>query len=111
MNTSATPSPAGTIIVERTAGQDIKMRDLYLRIDDHAEETLRFGTIYSVDLPVGEHSIKATNRLFSRTQKFTLSADQIIRFSATNVASKSIFSIVAFLSGSVLYKVVLERLD
>lgn len=98
----------GLLVVDRTSPEDIKMRDLYLLVDEWPEETLLYGESYEVKLPPGEHRLKITNRLFSKTAEFTVEPNKTVRFRAANVASKGFLSLLVGITGSGAYKVKLE---
>lgn len=99
------------IVIERTSSRDIKMRDLYLVVDDLPEETLVFGD--SLDLPVspGPHRIRATNRIQTKTIDFDLVAGEIVRISAICIPARSLLAILMMLTGVVPYKVELKKLE
>lgn len=99
-----------TIYVERKSERDIKFRDLYIVVDDQPEKTLLFGQ--SVEIPVtpGEHEIKATTRLFTVREKFQVREGETIRFEGINVVKPGVLNVMAFISGSVAYKPILNRL-
>lgn len=59
----------GRLIVERRDASDIGMRDLYVIVDELPEETLLYGGSLELPLPPGEHRVKVTNRLFSRSRR------------------------------------------
>lgn len=98
----------GKLIVTRTSPRDIKMRELVVRIDDGPEKILLFDQSYETLLAAGEHSILATNRLFTKTATFSLAEDETISFSVANVAT-GCFSALTVIGGAGGYRVFLER--
>lgn len=103
-------SGTARLIVDRTAGDDIGIRDLYVLVDDLEERTVKFGKSLEYDIPAGEHRIKITNRLFSKAENFTIAEGQAIRFSASNVpANGGLFGPLMMISGTGAYKVRLKR--
>ena len=58
--------------IVRKSDNDIKMRDLYVKIDDGVEQNLKFGS--EIELPVepGEHTVYATNRVYKRHLEFSI---------------------------------------
>ena len=99
----------GRVIIDRNAPRDIKMRDLYLTVDDQPEETLLFGDSLDLALPTGEHRVKVTNRVYSKSLEFRLEAGQTVRLQAANIPSRGLLSLLMVFSGTVPYKVSIER--
>lgn len=98
------------VVVERKSERDIKMRDLYLTLDDQEERTLLFGESLELPLEPGEHRLKASNRLYTQEAIFTVREGETVRFEGVNVQKPGVLNAVAFLSGGVMYKPVLKRL-
>lgn len=94
-----------TVLIERKSSRDIRMRDLYVRVDDLPEDTLVYGESLELDLEPGPHRVLVTNRVFSKRLEFDLSEGQTATFSAACVPSRSILSVVMMLTGTVPYKV------
>lgn len=103
-------SAGATLYVERKSDRDIKMRDLYLRVDDQPEETLLFGQSLELSLSPGEHRLKATNRLYTVEETFTVRGGETVRFEGVNVLKNGILNVVAAVGGGIMYKPVLKRL-
>lgn len=85
------------------------MRDLYVLVDDDTEDNLLYGEYLELELPVGEHRIKITNRLFSKSETFTVSARETVRYRVANVPATGPIAVLMLLTGSGSYKVHLER--
>jgi hypothetical protein len=100
--------PTGILVVERTSTKDIKMRELYVQVDDLPEQTLQFGQSFELELATGSHRIKATNRLFTDRAEFSVSAGGKVCFDAANVSAGAIFAPLLML-GAGGYKVRLKR--
>ena len=99
-----------TLYVERKSERDIKMRDLYLTVDDQPERTLQYGQSLEVHLEPGEHRLKATNRLYSDQKTFTVKEGETVRFEGVNEPKGGLMNAVAIISGTVMYRPVLKRL-
>jgi hypothetical protein len=99
----------GTILVKRDDPADIRLRDLYVQVDDLPERTLQFGGQFSFDLPSGTHRIRATNRLFAQTRDFEITGEEEIEFAATNVWMKGLLSALFVVSGTGAYRVKLSQ--
>ena len=56
--------------ITRKSDTDIKVRDLYVAIDDGPEQTLKYGGEVELEVPIGAHAILATNRLYKRRLEF-----------------------------------------
>lgn len=72
-----------SVRVVRKSDADIKMRDLYVRIDDGAQHNMKYGAEIALDVPPGHHTIIATNRVYTRRLEFDL-ADKPIAFEVAN---------------------------
>jgi hypothetical protein len=107
---SAVESKAGLLVVERTSGDDIKMRDLYMTVDDRPEQNVRFGKKLEISLAAGEHRIRVTNRLKYDEASFQIQAGETVRFEAVNVFIPGLMNAFAFIMGTAMYKPVLRRL-
>lgn len=96
------------LTVARTSERDIKMRDLYVRVDGE-ERNILFGRSTTYELAPGEHQLEVTNTLYTKTETVELREGEEARFLAANVWAGGIFAwIVVILTGA--YKVTLERL-
>ena len=100
----------GLVTIKRTSPQDLKMRDLYVRVDDLPEDTMLYGDSLEIPLTPGDHQIKITNRLYTKSADFQVKAGESVRFSVANVESKGILNFVMTMTGSFSYKVRLERI-
>lgn len=99
----------GKVVIERNSPDDIKMRDLYVRIDEGPEFNLPFGQSSEVDLPEGLHSIKVTNRLFTRKLDFDLGGVETLYLAAACIWLNPIFTPLFLISGTGPYKVRITR--
>lgn len=110
MESESDRSGSARLIVDRTSGDDIGIRDLYVLVDDLEERTVHYGKSLQYDIPPGDHRIKITNRLYSKVENFTVAEGQAVRFSAANVpASGGLFGPLMMISGTGAYKVRLTR--
>ncbi len=100
--------PMGTLVVSRTSPKDIGMRDLYVVVDEQEERTLLNGQSLSLDLPSGEHTVKVTNRLFTRKTLVDVKTGQTTTFITSNKALGGMFSLLIVIGGTGAYKVTLE---
>ena len=94
----------------RKANVDIKMRDLYVKIDDGEEFNLKFGAEVEVPVAVGNHTIYATNRMFKRQIEFEVAATGgVPSFEVANTARGCAGAFLALGYGP--YQCELRRLD
>lgn len=75
----------GKVVVRRDAEDDIKMRDLYVTLDEEDERTLLYPRSFEAELPPGEHRLKITNRLASREERFVVHAGETAEIEVANV--------------------------
>ncbi|MCC7230095.1 MAG: hypothetical protein IT203_06850 [Fimbriimonadaceae bacterium] len=99
----------GTLRIERSSPKDIRMRDLYVLVDDDTEDNLLYGEFLELELPVGEHRIKITNRLFTKSETMTVSAGETVRYRVANIPATGPMAILMLITGSGSYKVHMER--
>jgi hypothetical protein len=98
-----------TLTIVRNSPDDIKMRDLYVSIDDLPEWNLQFADTRSIQLSAGEHRVKITNRLFSKSESFTLVGGQSVSFRVANIPAGALFAPLMVIGGMGGYKVRIER--
>ncbi len=96
----------GRLIVNRTSDRDIKARDLIVRVDELPQETLKFQQSMELPLSPGEHCIKITNNLFSKSATFSIAAGETVTFTAGNVPGGCLGALVVTIGA---YTVLLER--
>lgn len=97
------------LIVQRKSEQDIKMRDLLVRVDDGPQFNLNFGQSKQIDLQSGDHTLHATNRLYSDSTTFTINENETLTYEVANLTSGCIAALFMGL-GMGIYKVRIERL-
>jgi hypothetical protein len=103
-------SNGGQLLLERNSDDDIKMRDLYVKIDDEPERTLHFGESLTLPLSPGEHSIQVSNRIYKKNATFTLGEGETVRFEGVNVPKRGLLSLLAGITGTMMYRPLLRRL-
>jgi hypothetical protein len=85
------------------------MRELFVKVDGLREQSLRFDQRLQLDLPIGHHTLKITNRLFSKSEGFDLDADQTVEFLVENLWIKGVLAGLFVISGTGAYRVDLKR--
>lgn len=98
------------LVVERNSERDIKIRDLYVRIDDEPERTLLFGESLDQPMSPGEHRIQVSNRIYKKTVTFEVKEGETVRFEGVNLAKKGFLSVLAAIAGTVMYRPELSRI-
>lgn len=104
------PMPEPSVVVTRTSSRDIGIRDLYVKIDDQPEVTLKNTQALRISLSVGKHRLRITNRLFSKEEEFELAPEEHVTFEVANVRAGLLFAPLMVLGGTGAYKVSLKRL-
>jgi len=72
------------IIIDRNAENDIKMRGLDAFIDDVFVDNLPYNSSFTDDLNPGEHTIRVTNHLYSRSLHVNIQAGQTLHLQVGN---------------------------
>lgn len=98
----------GLLVIRRDSSTDIKVRDLYLHVDDAEEHNLLYGKSLELPLPPGEHTLAITNRLYTKRETFQLGDNETVTFQAANTVS-GCASIVFVAVGMGPYRVELSR--
>jgi len=100
----------GTLSVSRNSPDDIKIRDLFVIVDDAEKIRLGYGESRDVPLTPGHHTIRATNGVYNKEESFEVVDGQTVVYEVVNVATKGFFSTILMMTGTVLYRVRLKRL-
>ncbi len=100
----------GRLIVQRNSEADLKMRDLLVRIDEAPAFNLNYGQSRELDLEAGEHTLLATNRLYSQTEAFEIKEGDTATFEVANVTTGCL-AVILMSVGMSLYRVTVKRLN
>ena len=84
------------------------MRDLYVIVDEREEQTLLNGESLVLPVEPGEHTVKVTNRLFTKKATIQVDVGKTAKFITSNKAVGGLFSFLVVLGGTGAYKVTLE---
>ena len=101
---------SGTIRIVRTSKRDIKMRDLYVKVDGGDEQTLQFGQSVEIQVTAGMHTVTVTNRLYTKKLEVKLADGETVVFEAGNVTGK-LMGTAIMVFGVGPYKVDIRRLN
>jgi hypothetical protein len=96
--------------IRRDSPKDIKIRGLFILVDGREVANLTYGQSFEMVISPGEHTLKATNNLYSRSTTFIAEPDRTYAFRGANVMSK-VWMVLIGWSGIAPYKVELERTD
>jgi|GEM_PF-2288479 len=100
----------GRLIVKRDHVRDIKMRELYVQVDSGEEFNLNYGASAELELTPGEHTILATNRLYTKKAEFQVATGETVNFQVANML-QGCLSITFVMFGMGPYGVQLTRVD
>jgi hypothetical protein len=93
---------SGRVTFTRTDSADVQQRQIYVRLDDGPSHALLFGNTMTVDVPPGDHILRANNTLFWKKIPFAIAADQHIEFSLINRAGAVGFGLLSLLGVALL---------
>ena len=96
------------LVVERTAAEDVRTRQVVLSLDGEPLGTLLFGERVTREIASGHHRLRAHNTLVWKTAEFDASPGEQVHFSVVNRAGLGSMALVALLGVGPLY-VTLER--
>lgn len=85
------------VTLSRTDSADVQQRQIYVRLDDGPSHTLIFGDAITVEIPAGEHLLRANNTLFWKKLAFSVTAGEHIEFAFINRAGLLGFGFLALL--------------
>lgn len=95
-------------MVTRNSPQDIKVRDLLVFLDEKEIANLQYKEEIELQVPLGRHTLKATNTLSTKVEDFEASTGEIIRFAVRN-RFKGFLALIMMMLGFAPYYVELER--
>lgn len=96
--------------VARTSQKDIKMRGLEVFLDGKFLQDVGFGKEFELDIPTGDHVLKISNTVYSKTEEFHVGSGQSVAFEVANVLS-GFGALMMSAIGIGPYKVSIRRLN
>ena len=99
------PIEPGRLILRRTSERDIKFRNLYVQIDDQEERNLPYGKTLEVQLAPGNHAIRVSNKVYTKSETFSVGSGGTAHFEAANIWGKGPVGTFLMLLGGVSYRV------
>ena len=97
------------ISVYRTHDEDIRQRQVVVRVDDAPPATLMFGESYTKELPAGPHRLKLHNTLVTKKIDFTAAPGEHVEFDVINKPGRSTLGFLSLLGVAPLFLVVKRR--
>jgi hypothetical protein len=101
-------SSTSFVTLSRADARDVGHRQIYVRIDDAPNQTLLFGDSIRLEVPPGQHHLKANNTLFWKSVPFEIKPNEHLEFTLVNQSSTFGFGLLALLGAAPL-KLVIER--
>ena len=96
------------VILTRTHKKDIGQRQVVVTIDDGEKKTLMFGDTIRLEIPAGEHVLKAHNTLVWKTIPFKVSEDEQVTFTLINHPGRFTLGFLALIGVAPLFLTVEE---
>ena len=91
------------ITISRTHPTDAQQRQVIARLDGGDKITLLYGDSVTVEVPAGEHKLRAHNTLIWRTVRFTVEPGEHIEFIVINKSPAWAFALLAVLGAGPLF--------
>jgi hypothetical protein len=91
------------VTISRTHRNDIKQRQVIVRLDGGDRMTLMFGDSVTVEVPAGEHKLRAHNTLVWKTVKFVVEPGEHLEFLVINRCPAWAFAILSLLGAGPLF--------
>lgn len=104
-----TPAAGARVTVSRDDARDVQHRQIYARIDDAATHTLLFGDAFTIDVPPGEHRLRANNTLFWKTVTFSAQPGEHVEFVLINRAPRGTMGFLALFGAAPLVLAIERR--
>ena len=97
------------ISVYRTHDEDIRQRQVVVRVDDAPPATLMFGESYTKELPAGPHRLKLHNTLVTKKIDFTAAPGEHVEFDVINKPGRLTLGFLSLLGVAPLFLEVKRR--
>ena len=97
------------VTVRRTHADDVRQRQVIVRVDGGDKATLMFGEVFTEEILLGEHRLVVHNTLFRKTIPFSISPGEHVEFDVINRAGKVTMSFLALMGAAPLYLSVERR--
>lgn len=94
---------AATITITRQAGDDVRVRQIYVSIDGRSVAELLFGETFSTTVPPGSHRLRAHNTLVWKTIDCDLAPGERARFEVVNRPGFGTYAMLSLLGSGPIY--------
>ena len=98
---------SGTIVLRRTAKNDIGIRGLDVFLDGVHQANVSYGATIEFPVAAGDHTLKVSNSVYSKTDNFLIRSRETLTYEVANVSTR--FGAIFAALGSGLYKVTLKK--
>ena len=96
------------ITLTRTHKKDIQQRQVIVNIDEGEKHTLMFGESVTLDVPPGEHVLKAHNTLVRKSLPFTVAEGDQVTFTLINHPGRFTLGFLALIGVAPLFLTIEE---
>jgi hypothetical protein len=97
------------ITVRRQSREEVGIREIYVSLDGESLAVLLPGQEVTREVPPGPHRLRVHNTLFWKTLDFTVAVGEHASFVAINRKGFGTYSILAYLLGTNLLYLTVER--
>lgn len=91
------------VILTRTDKRDVGQRQVVVTIDDGDKHTLMFGESATIEIPPGDHVLKAHNTLVWKTVPFTVGEGGAVTFTLINHPGRFTLGFLALIGVAPLF--------
>jgi hypothetical protein len=101
-DTPEAPEASARVTVSRNDDRDVRHRQIYARIDEAPAHTLLFGEGFTMEVPPGDHRLRANNTLFWKTVPFSAVPGEHVEFVLVNRAPRGTMGFLALFGAAPL---------
>ena len=106
---AATPSGTARVTIHRTHGDDVRQRQVIVRLDDRPPVTLTFGETFTAEVDPGSHRLRLHNTLVRKKIEIELKPGEHAEFDAINRTGKMTLGFLSLLGVAPLFLTVTRR--
>lgn len=92
-----------TITISRTHDDDVRQRQVIVRIDDGPKSTLMFGDSVTIEVSAGTHQLRVHNTLVWKTETFTVGPGDHLAFDVINHPGRLTLGFLALVGAAPLF--------
>jgi hypothetical protein len=94
---------AASITISRTHADDVRQRQVIVRIDDGPKSTLMFGDGITFEVGPGTHQLRVHNTLVWKTETFTVGPGDRLEFEVINHPGRLTLGFLALMGAAPLF--------